>query len=135
MKRYIKRTKGPSSNAASSHLPLPRIFAARSPWISSFLAPGNFCRIFKVWSVLRFASGTFFNGILYFSPRSQPICQCILWILVAFDGAMFPHLSHEQLRKSSTPVGCLRSSCHVDVNTAFTPGTLEASGCCRCGLD
>ena len=33
---------------------------------------------------------------------------------------MFPHLSHEQLRKSSTPVGCLRSSCHVDVNTAFS---------------
>ena len=48
MKRYIKRTKGPSSNAASSHLPLPRIFAASSPWISSFLA---------TWQLLRNIQG------------------------------------------------------------------------------
>ena len=49
-----------------------RTFAARSPWILSFLA-GHF-RIKKceLPRLRRFATGIYFNGVLYFSPRRGP---------------------------------------------------------------
>ena len=52
-----------------------RTFAARSPWILSFLAFGHF-RItlgirFCEHRLRRFATGIYFNGLLYFSPRPR----------------------------------------------------------------
>ncbi len=66
---------------------------------------------------LRFASGTFFNGILYFSPRSRPTCQRILWMScfltfpTSINSESPPHLSHV--------TACHRMSPHVACEHCF----------------
>ena len=95
-----------------------RTFAARSPWILSFLAFGHF-RItlgirFCEHRLRRFATGIYFNGLLYFSPR--------------------PLKHHKSLNCICTAVGLLfhGSCCMVQFEPmAGTPAALE---CCRCLL-